>query len=40
MEKSSGAKKSTSEKMLSSHPDSAERAAKVLEKARKDGLAG
>jgi len=40
MEKSSGVKKSTSEKMLSSHPDSAERAAKVLEKARKDGLAG
>ncbi|MVN91568.1 M48 family metalloprotease [Mucilaginibacter aquatilis] len=40
MDKSSGAKKSKSEKMLSSHPDSAERAAKVLEKAKKDGLAG
>jgi len=38
MDKSSGAKKSKSEKMLSSHPDSAERAAKVLEKAKKDGL--
>ncbi|TDO19318.1 M48 family metalloprotease [Pedobacter duraquae] len=34
-----GAKRTKSEKMLSSHPDSAERAAKVLEKAKKDGLA-
>ena len=32
------AKRTKSEKMLSSHPDSAERAAKVLEKAKKDGL--
>jgi putative metalloprotease len=39
MEKSSGTKRSKSEKMLSSHPDSAERAAKVTEKAKKDGLA-
>lgn len=39
MEKSSGAKQSKSQKMLSSHPDSGERAAKVLEKAKKDGLA-
>jgi len=38
MEKSSGTKRSKSEKMLSSHPESAERAAKVLEKAKKDGL--
>jgi putative metalloprotease len=38
MEKSSGTKRSKSEKMLSSHPDSEERAAKVLEKAKKDGL--
>ena len=38
MESSSGAKKSKSEKMLSSHPDSGERAAKVMEKAKKDGL--
>lgn len=36
----SGAKRSKSEKMLSSHPESADRAAKVLEKAKKDGLAG
>lgn len=35
-----GATRSKSEKMMSSHPDSAERAAKVLEKAKKDGLAG
>jgi putative metalloprotease len=40
MEKSSGAERSKSEKMLSSHPDSSERAAKVLERAKKDGLAG
>jgi putative metalloprotease len=38
MEKSSGAKRSKSEKMLSSHPESADRASKVLEKAKKDGL--
>lgn len=40
MEKASGTERSKSEKMLSSHPDSSERAAKVLEKAKKDGLAG
>ncbi|WP_345950039.1 M48 family metalloprotease [Mucilaginibacter sp. PAMB04274] len=40
MEKSSGTERSKSEKMLSSHPDSSERAAKVIEKAKKDGLAG
>ena len=39
MEKSSGTKKSKSEKMLSSHPDSADRASKVLVRAKKDGLA-
>ena len=39
MEKSSGAKRTKSEKMMSSHPDSGERAAKVLERAKKDGLA-
>jgi putative metalloprotease len=38
MEKSSGAKRSKSEKMLSSHPESADRASRVLEKAKKDGL--
>ncbi len=38
MEKSSGTERSKSEKMLSSHPDSSERSAKVLEKAKKDGL--
>lgn len=38
MESSSAAKRSKSEKMLSSHPDSGDRAAKVLEKAKKDGL--
>jgi len=38
MDSSSGAKRSKSEKMLSSHPDSGERATKVLEKAKKDGL--
>jgi putative metalloprotease len=40
LDKSSGAKKSKSDRMLSSHPDSAERAAKVLDKAKKDGIAG
>lgn len=39
LEGSSGAKRSKSEKMLSSHPESADRAAKVMEKAKKDGLA-
>jgi putative metalloprotease len=39
MDKSSGVKRSKSEKMLSSHPESGERAAKVMEKAKKDGLA-
>ena len=38
MEKEAGDKRSKSEKMLSSHPESADRAAKVLEKAKKDGL--
>ncbi|RZM27704.1 MAG: peptidase, partial [Pedobacter sp.] len=40
MEKASGTQRSKSQKMLSSHPDSAERAAKVLAKAKKDGLNG
>lgn len=35
---SSGAKQSNMEKMLSSHPDSGERAKAVEEKAKKDGL--
>ncbi|WP_300600198.1 M48 family metallopeptidase [Niabella sp.] len=35
---SSGAKASNTEKMLSSHPDSKDRAAKVEEKAKQDGL--
>ncbi|BAV04743.1 putative metalloprotease [Filimonas lacunae] len=39
MEKETGSNKSKSDKMLSSHPESADRAAKVLEKAQKDGLA-
>lgn len=39
MEKEAGDKRSKSEKMMSSHPESADRAAKVLEKAKKDGLA-
>ncbi|WP_462266331.1 M48 family metallopeptidase [Mucilaginibacter sp.] len=39
LEKSSGSTRTKSEKMLSSHPDSAERAAKVMTKAKKDGLA-
>ncbi|MDR6337421.1 putative metalloprotease [Filimonas zeae] len=39
MEKEAGDNRSKSEKMLSSHPESADRAAKVLEKAKKDGLA-
>lgn len=34
-----GATRSKTEKMMSSHPDSTERAAKVMEKAKKDGLA-
>jgi putative metalloprotease len=34
----SGAKASNTQKMLSSHPDSKDRAAKVEEKAKKDGL--
>jgi len=38
LDKSSNTKRSKSEKMLSSHPESADRAAKVLEKAKKDGL--
>lgn len=39
LEKSSGAQRSKTDKMLSSHPESADRAAKVMEKAKKDGLA-
>ncbi|MEJ7560769.1 MAG: M48 family metalloprotease [Pedobacter sp.] len=38
LDKSSNTKRSKSEKMLSSHPESEDRAAKVLEKAKKDGL--
>ncbi|QNK63607.1 M48 family metallopeptidase [Pedobacter sp. PAMC26386] len=38
MEKSSGAERTKTEKMLSSHPDSGSRAAKILERAKKDGL--
>lgn len=37
-ELSGGAKASNTEKMLSSHPDSKDRAAKVEERAKKDGL--
>jgi len=39
MEKAAGDSRSRTEKMMSSHPDSGARAAKVLEKAKKDGLA-
>ncbi len=38
MESASGTKRTKSEKMLSSHPDSNERAARVLARAKKDGL--
>ncbi|QJD97791.1 M48 family metallopeptidase [Mucilaginibacter robiniae] len=39
LETSSGTTQSKSQKMLSSHPGSADRAAKVIAKAKKDGLA-
>lgn len=39
MEKASGTERSKTEKMMSSHPDSGSRATRVLEKAKKDGLA-
>ncbi|TDQ11418.1 M48 family metallopeptidase [Pedobacter metabolipauper] len=39
MEKASGDNRTKTEKMMSSHPESAVRAAKILEKAKKDGLA-
>jgi len=38
MEKASGAERTKTEKMMSSHPDSGSRAAKILDKAKKDGL--
>lgn len=39
MEQASGAERTKTEKMLSSHPDSGSRADKILKKAKKDGLA-
>jgi len=39
MEKASGDKRTKTEKMMSSHPDSGDRSAKIMEKAKKDGLA-
>lgn len=38
MEEEKGGKKSTAEKMFSSHPDSKKRAANIAAKAKKDGL--
>jgi putative metalloprotease len=39
MEKAAGDKRTKTEKMMSSHPDSGDRADKIMEKAKKDGLA-
>lgn len=38
MEKTSGAERTKTEKMLSSHPESGDRAEKILKRAKKDGL--
>ena len=39
MEKAAGDKRTKTEKMMSSHPESGARAAKIMERAKKDGLA-